>query len=104
MSEGVRADKTIMNWLAGEFSRCESKGGTEFLSSEFTNRCASALDIMGDKALNTENPDDALAAYSTALLLSPSNQNAVLMKWTRTTLISGSASEALLAAAKVRVP
>lgn len=50
---------------------------------------------------NTEKLDEAIAAYSTALLLSPLTPNAVLIKWARMVLIRGSANDALSTTAEV---
>ena len=55
----------------------------------------------GDEASKIEKYDEALAAYSTALSLSPSTLRTLLSKWTRLFLVLGSANEALDAAAKV---
>ena len=71
--------------------------------SDFTNRCASMLEVNGDETSKVEKYDEALAAYSTALSLSPSMSRTLLIKWVRSVLVRGSASEALDAAAKVRV-
>ena len=51
-----------------------------------------------------KKPDEAVAAYSTALSLGPSAPNAVLVKWASKVLIRGSAHEALGAVAKVCSP
>ena len=59
------------------------------------------LEGIGDEASNIQKHDEAVAAYSTALFLSPSDPNNVLMKWARRMLVRGSAHEALSAAAKV---
>ena len=69
--------------------------------SDFTNRCASTLEVNGDEALKVEKYDEALAAYSTALSLSPSTLRTLLTKWAKLILVIGSANEALDAAAKV---
>ena len=69
--------------------------------SDFTNRCASTLEVNGDEASKAEKYDEALGAYSTALSLSPSTLRTLLSKWARLFLALGSANEALDAAAKV---
>ena len=69
--------------------------------SDFTNRCALTLEANGDGASKVKKYDDALAAYSTALSLSPSILRTLLVKWARLILVRGSANEALEAAAKV---
>ena len=71
--------------------------------SDFTNRCASMLEAHGDETSKVEKYDEALAAYSTALSLSPSISRTLLIKWARLVLVRGSANKALDAAAKVRV-
>lgn len=71
------------------------------LRSEFTTRCVRTLERIGDEASSAGKQNRALAAYSSALSLSPSIPNAVLTKWTNTFLIGGSADEALSMAAKV---
>ena len=72
--------------------------------SEFTHRCITTLERIGDEASNLKKHDAAVAAYSTALLLGPTTPNTVLMKWASRMLIRGSAHEALSAAAKVCSP
>ena len=69
--------------------------------SDFTNRCASTLEVNGDEASKAEKYDEALAAYSTALSLSPSMSRTLLVKWARLILVRGSANEAFDAAGKV---
>ena len=59
------------------------------------------LERIGDEASNIMNHDEAVAAYSTALLLSSSDPNNVLIKWASRMLVRGSAHEALSAAVKV---
>ena len=71
--------------------------------SDFTNRCASMLEAHGDGTSKVEKYDESLAAYSTALSLSPSMSRTLLVKWVRLVLIRGSTNEALDAAAKVWV-
>ena len=69
--------------------------------SDLTSRCASTLEVNGDEASKFEKYDEALAAYSTALSLSPSMSRTPLIKWARLILVRGSANEASDAAAKV---
>ena len=71
--------------------------------SDFTNRCASMLEVNGDETSKVGKYDEALAAYSTALSLSPSMSRTLLIKWVKLILVRGSANEALDAAAKVLV-
>ena len=71
--------------------------------SDFTNRCASTLEASGNEALKVEKYDEALAAYSAALSLSPSTSRTLLIEWVGLILVRGSANGALDAAAKVRV-
>ena len=71
--------------------------------SDFTNRCASTLEVNGDEASKVEKYDEALAAYSTALSLCPSMSRTLLIKWARLILVCGSVNEALDSATKVRV-
>ena len=104
MSEQVRANKFIMDWLAGEFWHCESGYSTQLLPSEFTTQCITTLEIAGDHAFNAGKCDEAVALYSTALLLCPSTPNTLLIKWARMVLIHGSANDALTAATEVCFP
>ncbi|KAI9461363.1 hypothetical protein HD554DRAFT_2041443 [Boletus coccyginus] len=87
VNEHVRASKLIIDWLA-----------------EFTQRCVTALERIGDEASNAEKPDEAVIAYSAALSLGPTTPNVVLMKWASIMLIRGSADEASSAATKFKVP
>ncbi|KAG8217950.1 hypothetical protein J3R82DRAFT_6121 [Butyriboletus roseoflavus] len=80
----VRANTLIMNRL-----------------SEFKNDCESMLKIIGDEASSAEEEDEAVAAYSAALLLSPSTPNTFLTKWAHKMLTRSSVSEVSSAAAKL---
>ena len=71
--------------------------------SDFTNRCASMLEANGDEASRVERYDDALAAYSTALSLSPIMSRTLQIKWAKLISVRGSANKALDVAAKVRI-
>lgn len=75
--------------------------GIHFLPPAFTDRCATTLEIIGDEALSAKKHDEAVAAYSPALALKPSNPNTLLTKWASTVLTRGSANEALNSAVKV---
>jgi phosphate uptake regulator len=70
-------------------------------ASEFTHRCVTTLERIGDEALNITKHDEAVADYSTVLLLGPSAPNTVLIKWVSRMLIRDSTNEALSAAVKV---
>ncbi|KAI9571801.1 hypothetical protein HD554DRAFT_1826043 [Boletus coccyginus] len=85
--EDMRANKFILGWLA-----------------DFTQRCVTTLERVGDEASNAGKQDEAVAAYSTALALDPSIPNTVLMKWAIIMLIRGSADEVSTAAIKFNVP
>ena len=69
--------------------------------SDLTSRCASTLEVNGDKASKVEEYADALVAYSTALSLGPSMSRTLPIKWARLILVRGPANEALDVAAKV---
>ncbi|KAI9455061.1 hypothetical protein HD554DRAFT_2042888 [Boletus coccyginus] len=84
VNEDVRGNKLIMDWLA-----------------ELTPRCISVLERVGDEASTAGKRDEAVAAYSTALLLGPSTPNAIMMKWATIILENGSPHRALSAATKV---
>ena len=62
------------------------------------------LERAGDEASNAGKQDEAVAAYSTALSLSPLTPNTLLMKWASVMLIRDSADEALRDAVKVYFP
>ena len=70
-------------------------------SSDFTNRCVLTLETNGDEASKVEKYDEALAAYSTALSLSPSTPRTLLSRWARLILVRGSTNEALDVATEV---
>lgn len=93
MSEEVRANKLLMDWLVGE-SQCRIvyDEGVLFVSTEFTNRCTSKLELIGDE---TSNVDEALTAYATALSLGPSAPNALLVKWAKLIIIHDTVDKAL---------
>ncbi|KAI9449372.1 hypothetical protein HD554DRAFT_2331399 [Boletus coccyginus] len=68
--------------------------------SEFTYQCITPLERVGDEASNADKRDEAIAAYSTALLLSPTIPNTIMFKWADMVLKPGSALEASSAATK----
>ncbi|KAI9461368.1 hypothetical protein HD554DRAFT_1519680 [Boletus coccyginus] len=90
-----------MSSRVGEYRR---RGRETWGQQGFIPRCVTALERVGDEALNTGNQDEASTAYSAALLLGPTTPNAVLTKWASTMLSRGSADEASRAAAKFKVP
>ena len=101
IDENLRANQTIIDWLGGEFQCRILKDSIQSQSSEFTHRCTTKLENIGDEASNAEKQDEAVSAYSTALSLSPSTPHTVLVKWAGMMLVRSSASEASSAAAKV---
>ena len=58
------------------------------------------LEANGDETSKVEKYDEALAAYWTALSLSPSTPRTLLIKWVRLILVRGSVNDALGATAK----
>lgn len=104
IDEGVRANKLIIDWLAGEL-RCRAvEQSIHSLPSEFTHRYITALQRMGDVVSDADKRDEAVTAYSITSPLTPSNPNSVLTEWARIMLIGGSAHETLSAAVKVLFP
>ncbi|KAH0829008.1 hypothetical protein J3R83DRAFT_2460, partial [Lanmaoa asiatica] len=103
-SEEVRDNKLIMDRLTGESPQHALWYSIQSPSPEFTNQCISTLELTADEALSAEKQDEAVAAYSTALLLNPSTPNTLLSKWASTALARGSVNEALCAAAKFTLP
>lgn len=103
MSEGVKSNKLIMDWLVSESFHCALKDIIRSIPSDFTSRCISVLEADGDQASKVKIYDKALAAYSTALSLSlsSSSQSTLLVKWARTVLTCSSVNEALDAATHV---
>ena len=59
VSEAVRANKLVMDWIFGEILWHASDKGFQFLASEFTNRFISTLEGFRDEASNC---DEALKA------------------------------------------
>jgi hypothetical protein len=104
VSEDFRVNKAMIEWIAGEFQRRTLKESIQSQSSEFTHRCTTKLESIGDEASNNKKHDEAVAAYSTALLLGPSAPDTLLIKWASRMLVRGSAHDALSAAAKVCSP
>ncbi|KAI9571647.1 hypothetical protein HD554DRAFT_1800612 [Boletus coccyginus] len=72
--------------------------------SEFTHRCVTSLERIGDEASNAGERDEKIAAYSTALSLCSLTSNTLLMKWAGIMLIRDSADGALRAAVKFKIP
>ncbi|KAN0082589.1 hypothetical protein V8E55_008384 [Tylopilus felleus] len=87
-SDDVRGNTLITNWLV-----------------EFAHRCITALERLGDDASNVGKRDEALRAYFTALSLTSSTPNTVVLtKWVRMMLIRGSGKDTLSAASEFKVP
>jgi len=102
--EDIRANMFIIDWFPGEF-RCRAfRYCIQSLPSEFTHRCITMLERVGDEASNADKRDEAVAAYSTALSLGPTIPNAIMFKWVNMALKRGSALEASSAATKVCSP
>ena len=101
--EDVRANKFIIDWLTGEFRRRALRYCIQSLPSEFTHRCITMLERVGDEASNADKRDEAVAAYS-ALSLGPTVSNALMFKWADMILKRGSAIEASSTAIKVFSP
>ncbi|KAI9571644.1 hypothetical protein HD554DRAFT_1800783 [Boletus coccyginus] len=87
VNDDVKTNKLIIDWLA-----------------EFTHRCITTLERVGDGASNAGKWDEAVAAYSTALSLGPTIPNTIMIKWANMILKRGSAHEASGAATKFKVP
>lgn len=62
------------------------------------------LERLGDEAAETEKFDEAVAAYSTALSLSPPFLNDLFIKWVRTMLMLSSPNDVRNDATKVVCP
>jgi len=73
-----------------------------FHQPEFTQRCTTALERVGDEASNVDEREEAVAAYSTALSLGPIVPNTIIFKWANMVLKRRSVHEASSAANKVR--
>ena len=101
ISEAVKGDKAIVDWLFGEISCHIWEMKIDTLPSEFTNQCITTLERIGDQASGIDKHDEAVMAYPTALSLGPSTTNIILIKWTSKMLTRHSANEVLGAAAKV---
>jgi hypothetical protein len=101
IGEDIRADKLVVDRLAGEFRRRTLKESIQSKASERTHQCATKLERVGGEASNAEKHDEVVSTYSTALSLSPSTPHTVLVKWASVMLVRGSTNEALNAAAKV---
>lgn len=101
VTEDVRANKLIMNWLLGGLLRIRLKWSIQSMPSEFTHRCVSKLEATGDDASNAMKHDEAIAAYFAALSISHSTLDTLLLKWASKALIHCTANEALGAATKV---
>lgn len=103
-SRVARADELIAHWLIGEFPCRTLEERARPLLSEFTSRCVSKLESIGDKAFDAEKHDQAATAYSMVLSLNHSTQSPILPKWARAMLTRGSVNEALSAGEKACFP
>jgi hypothetical protein len=95
MTEDLWRNELLIDWLKGELLYLVLELYIQSLPSEFTHRCVSRLQEIGDEASSFQKHEEALSAYSTVLLLTPSPPEDVLMGWARIVLIRRSASEAL---------
>ena len=68
------------------------------------HKCVRTLERVGDEASNTGERDEAVAAYSTVLLLCPTIPNAIMIKCANTMLKHGSPHETSSAATRVCPP
>ena len=100
-TDDVKADTTVMNWISGEFRLYAPNEAVQSPLSVFRNKCAVALESIGDEASKVKNRDEGLRAYSIALSLGPPSPNGLLFKWARLMLVHGSPNETLDAATKV---
>lgn len=92
----------IVDWVTGIIFVFEAQSEVYLiLLPEFAHRCITSLEGTGDEASNLGQRDQALAAYSIALSLRPSNPDPLLVKWASIMLTCGSVNEALGAAAEV---
>jgi hypothetical protein len=98
MTENLKQNKLLVDWLNGLFLQHVIGEHAQSLSSEFTDKCLSKLRKMGDEASSTWKHDEALSAYSTILLLSPSPPEGVLTGWARIALVRYSTNGTLGAA------
>ena len=104
VDEDIRANKFILDWFLGEFRCRPLRYCIQSLPSEFTHRCITMLERVGNEASNADKRDEAVAAYSTALSLGPTAPDALMFKWANMMLKRGSAIEASSAATKVCSP
>ncbi|KAG6375674.1 hypothetical protein JVT61DRAFT_3247 [Boletus reticuloceps] len=90
----------------GDIGNSEARANLRIVDwvHEFTHRCATSLESIGDEVLKTTQNDEALRAYSMALSLGSSNPKTLLTKWASTMLVRGSANEVLGAASKFKLP
>lgn len=95
VSDDVKADTVIMDWVSGEFHHPELDVLVQPLLLGFSRKCVITLENLGDDASKVGNHDEALAAYSTALSLDLSTPNCLLTKWASTMLLRVSAHEVL---------
>jgi len=78
MTENLKQNKLIVDRLKGQFFQHIIGEYVQSLPSEFMDKCVSELRTMGDEASSAMKHDEALSAYATILLLTPSPPEGVL--------------------------
>jgi hypothetical protein len=80
-AENLSHNESVDHWLKGELVHLVLQSYIQSLPPEFTHRCMSRLQEIGDEASSSKKYDKALSAYSTVLSLTPSHPEGVLTGW-----------------------
>ncbi|KAG9311908.1 hypothetical protein JVU11DRAFT_8169 [Chiua virens] len=94
--------------LLSETSGCTSNSGDANnlivnIITDFAHRYITTLEGKGNEAAITNNHDDALAAYTAALSLSPSTLTKLLSKWANIVLLHGSVDKSVVDTATLKL-
>lgn len=101
--EEIRTNEATAEWVTGgytamcEWGRCRLRA-----FADLKEKCVNMLEELGDAALTIGKHDEAIARYSSALSLKPSNPIDILLKRSKLRTSKGLWADALTDANEVR--
>ena len=98
--EEIHASEATAEWIMGE--RYVNWVGVDNVFSDLKEKCVKMLEAHGDTAFSSGERDEAIARYTSALSLGPSNPIDILVKRSTTRASKGLWEDALTDANEVR--
>ena len=98
--EEIHANEATAEWVMGE--RHVNWVGVVNVFSDLKKKCVEMLEALGDTAFSSGERDEAIARYTSALSLSPSDPIDILVKRSTTRASKGLWEDALADANEVR--